>query len=42
MVMPLFVVVVPGPIASVADHDALSMVMLVVLAAAVGWFLWRR
>jgi hypothetical protein len=35
-------VVMPGPIAPVADVDTATTLMLFVLAAAVGWFLWRR
>ena len=34
--------VVPGPIGLVDDLDTVATVMLVVLAAGVGWFLWGR
>jgi hypothetical protein len=42
MGIPIRIAVVPGSIAPVADLDTIVTVMLVVLAAGVGWFLWRR
>jgi hypothetical protein len=41
MVMPNLVVML-GPSAPVADVDTVATLMLLVLAAGVGWFLWRR
>ena len=41
MPIPSFVVV-PSLIAPAPDFETISTVMLVVLAAGVGWFLWRR
>lgn len=37
----LIVVVTTSPPAAV-DFDTIATVILVVLAAGVGWFLWRR
>ena len=42
MVMPSLVVVMLGPTAPVADVDTVATIILVVLAASIGWFLWRR
>ena len=42
MAIPSLVAVVPGPIPPVADFDTVATLMLVVVAAGVGWFLWRR
>ena len=42
MVIPLRIAVVPGSIPPVAEFDVIATLMLVVLAAGVGWFLWRR
>jgi len=41
MAMLMIVVVIPSPSAPV-DFDTIATIMLVVLAAGVGWFLWRR
>jgi hypothetical protein len=42
MAIPSIIVVMMAPIASVEDLDTLTTLLLVVLAAGVGWFLWRR
>jgi len=41
MAIPI-VVVAPGLSSPILDGDTITTLMLVVLAAAVGWFLWRR
>ena len=41
MAMPI-VVVTPGLASPILDGDTITTLLLVVLAAAVGWFLWRR
>jgi LPXTG-motif cell wall-anchored protein len=40
--MPIVVVVGPELVSPIVDGDTMVMLMLVVLAAGVGWFLWRR
>jgi hypothetical protein len=43
MALPILIIVMPGgALAPVGDLDTLTTILLVVLAAAVGWFLWRR
>lgn len=42
MAMPSLIVVLTSPPVPVEDLDMLTMLLLVVLAAGVGWFLWRR
>ena len=42
MAMTLPIVVLPGSFGAVADPDTIATVMLVVLAAGIGWVLWRR
>ena len=43
MALPILIVVMPdGALAPVEDLDTLTTILLVVLAAGVGWFLWRR
>jgi LPXTG-motif cell wall-anchored protein len=40
--MPIEIVVVPGPIVPVVEGNTITTLMLLLLAAAVGWLLWRR
>jgi LPXTG-motif cell wall-anchored protein len=40
--MPIVVIVAPGLASPILDGDTITTLMLVVLAAGVGWFLWRR
>ena len=42
MAMPIFTAVVSVPLAYDVDLDRIATIMLVVLAAGVAWFLWRR
>ena len=42
MAMLSLIVVLLGPAAPIADIDTVAMLMLLVLAAVVGWFLWRH
>jgi hypothetical protein len=43
MVRSILVVIMPGvALAPIGDLDTLTTILLVVLAAAMGWFLWRR
>jgi hypothetical protein len=42
MPIPSLLVIVPSLTPPAADFETISTVMLVVLAAGVGWFLWRR
>ena len=43
MVRSILVVIMPGvALAPIGDLDTVTTILLVVLAAAMGWFLWRR
>jgi hypothetical protein len=42
MAMALPIIVLPGSFGPLADPDTVAAVVVVLVAAAVGWFLWRR
>ena len=42
MAMPILIVVGTLAVLTVADLDLIATILVVVFAAGIGWFLWRR
>jgi hypothetical protein len=42
MAIAFWIVVLPGSFGAIADPNTIATVVLVVLAAGIGWVLWRR
>ena len=42
MAIPILIAVVTTQVDPIADLDLIGTILVVVFAAGVGWFLWRR